>query len=132
MKQQQNKHQVAVRKKQRPWLLLWLLPYLVFSFASESWHSHAPGHRNAPSTLTAACVEDADPQGEYAALLAAPQAEAKTECLACQWLGNSTAFLAGPVSLPVPATPALSPPYLAGALPARSPSHFSIRGPPLS
>lgn len=80
----------------RPWLLLWLLPYLVISLTGESLHTHA---LNGAQSVTWSCAGAG--RGQVRAPLAA-HASDETTCLICQWTAQSTGLLAARMALPQP------------------------------
>jgi hypothetical protein len=80
----------------RPWLLLWVLPYLLLAVAGESLHNHGFGEQpKAPPAFLGQSVS-ADLSGaEQPALFAhegcAPSGSAHSlpHCLSCQWSSQS-------------------------------------------
>lgn len=74
-------------RRQRPWLLLWLLPYLVFSLGNNSFHNHFTKGFGAGKA-------DQTTQVAVHPLHAGAQTGNHTDCVACQWVSSSAAFTA--------------------------------------
>ena len=105
--------------KRRPWLLLWLLPYLVFNVAGEGMHTevwpgssnHAPAHRAHLSRTVQSSDDD--------------------NCLMCQWAALSTASLATPATAQRKLTLTSVGSTFFSTLVHTCPLRYSKRGPPL-
>ena len=111
----------------RPWLVLWLLPYLLLSIAASA-HNHGigsgPTDHHAEHSLTQHVAETV-----IAPLAAAAHVSHDALCLACQWAGFAAALL----------TPAFVLFLFVGSLPVallllsssrRCPVRVAVRGPP--
>lgn len=113
----------------RPWLALWLLPYLLMSIAASA-HNHGvtgdSSDHNARYSLTQRTV-----QTLTAPVVIASDAAQDVFCLACQWAGLAAAIL----------TPAMVLVLVVGSLPVaaikllssrRALARVAVRGPPRS
>lgn len=129
----------------RPWLLLWLLPYLFLSMAGAGLHNHAPNAAHsgdwqaartdtlaasvaaaASAPLTGAAVNEQRPVDST------PRQSSHPDCLSCAWAAQSIGLLSA-ASLPTPHLSSLrlaSRPRPALFRIARTARHN--RGPPLS
>ncbi|MDQ3816048.1 MAG: hypothetical protein M3347_19235, partial [Armatimonadota bacterium] len=106
--QRQSRQPDAQSRHSRPWLLLWLLPYLSFCLAGDGWHNHSLGQPTAsasPAASLQVVKQQSRHQPTQCSLHAAEKAEAKTECAACQWLSNSLAALHTPNAALAPSAP---------------------------
>jgi len=97
-------------RRSRPWLLLWLVPYLLLSVASESLHNHAlelSGGLSSAPALSASSVGLHQNSGFDLRVAASasgtcascPSSDAhgtklQADCLACQWSAQSIGLLA--------------------------------------
>lgn len=111
----------------RPWLVLWLLPYLVLSIAASA-HNHGFGTPSSDRAVAYTLSERAV-QTLAAPLDVAADAAHDAWCLACQWAGFAAAILTPAVvlllvvaSLPVALLKLLSS--------RRAPARVAVRGPP--
>lgn len=68
----------------RPWLLLWLLPYVFFTVAADGWHNHALLGNSFPTAAGAPTKETC-----CSALPDPANAAAHADCSACQWQATS-------------------------------------------
>ena len=118
------------QRRNRPWLLLWLLPYLFFGLASEGAHNHPLNPSAAlASSFTMTHAADCD---TVAVANAVQGLAANLKCFVCDWALHSVGQLATPAHMLV-LQPVLS---VVAALDFRPvltlfPS-WHIRGPPLS
>lgn len=80
----------------RPWLLLWLVPWLFFSMASGALHDHDwPGgalHKEQPHATQSATAARNDNRLQ-ANLHTAHVSAAHHDCLACHWSAQSAQLL---------------------------------------
>lgn len=96
-KMRQATRQVPARSGQRlraTWLLVCMLPYLLFALLGEGLHTHHSsftGSEHVKATATAVATH-AD-QVAFASAVIDHHVDSETECLACQWSANSTAVL---------------------------------------
>jgi hypothetical protein len=116
----------------RPWLVLWLLPYLLLSIAAAG-HNHGFGERqgSAPAAFSIALASETTASVANAIPVKAVHATHELWCLACQWAGFAAALVASPVFLALVAAAPLF--ALFSFKPSRrSPARAVIRGPPVS
>lgn len=129
----------------KPWLLLWLLPYLMLSLFSGISHNHgsALSHHalsHHTRTLTAASSARSSAPSPTASASrgaaqvdgASGQASASSECLACHWASSTLALLATSALAQAPPPLAVPWPRTISSLSKDSRGRRSIRGPPLS
>lgn len=116
----------TIPRSNRPWLLLWLLPYLVFSVASEGFHAHdlvPPGKQ-----ITA----QGRASHSHASLKAIAAPTTTAECFACDWAASSASYLATTTPLAVTRSVTVTPTSFQFSLQAFPASLWHNRGPPLA
>jgi hypothetical protein len=130
-------HNLAAR---RPWLLLWVLPYLLLAVAGESLHDHGFGEQSkAPAAFLAQSVDTSTLGDDHQHALSSTEgcaqpgsAHSLPHCLSCQWSSQSVGVPAATAS----ANPGLGLAHLAlpleRAFVSSSMGITSTRGPPLS
>lgn len=122
--------------RRRPWLLLWMVPYLFLSAFGESLHQHPPNHaaRGHQSTLMSSADAHSlqSPATAFTQPEQASSSSLSSECLICAWSSqNSGCFASREGQAPIGITATDS--HL--ALSHHSSSflfRFHTRGPPLS
>jgi len=82
-----------------PWLLIWVLPYLVLSLCNGGLHNHPLAQRLIGFANAGQGRSTGAPQIAQAA-----RSHSEHGCAACQWLTHSRCYAAPP-----PAVPALAP-----------------------
>ena len=115
----------------RPWLALWLLPYLVLSIVATG-HNHGFGEPRDGASVAALTAASQQTTTADAALTAASEvAHGAHElwCLACQWAGYAAAIIGTPLLLTfVAVTPLFA--FRSFARPRRVLARATVRGPP--
>gem|GEM_PF-5170676 len=107
--------------------MLWLLPYLVFSVASDGFHSHDwASLSKVPKTTQV--------KSNHHSILtsATKQATNHTECFACDWAANSASYLVSPSLQTVTHSTCTTPTPFLFSLTTSLARCRKIRGPPLS
>jgi hypothetical protein len=123
----------------RPWLLLWVLPYLLLAVAGESLHNHGFGEQRQTSPIFLAQSIAVDTGGEHQHEVSSTEgcaqpgsAHSLPHCLSCQWSSQSVGV---PTAIGITVS-GLRITHLAPHLASAFTSSFvgipSTRGPPLS
>lgn len=113
--------------RSRRWLLLWLLPYLVFNVASEGFHVHDLVPLDKAQTTTHGSANLS-----HGALKASAAPTAVTECFACDWSASSASYLAPTTPLAILHSVTAAPTSFLLSLQTRATSVWHNRGPPLA
>jgi hypothetical protein len=113
-------------RRSQSWLLLWVLPYLLFSVAGEGLHNHGLGLRDTPC---AAHQSHSQACGPTSAL--PEQVAFHASCVTCQWSAHSATLFNLPETTPLQRALA-TPPAPNPSVPSLVLLHRrGIRGPPL-
>lgn len=115
----------------RPWLVLWLLPYLVLSIAA-SGHSHGFGETHGSASASALAASPTETVASVVTAIADETAHAAHElwCLACQWAGFVSVLLAPASTFLTLVASSLLFALLALSPTRRSLARATVRGPP--
>jgi hypothetical protein len=132
-------HNLATR---RPWLLLWVLPYLLLTLASESLHNHGYGLGEQPKTPLALLAQSGavcEPGSDQHQALSCSEDTAQSgtshsspHCLACQWSSQSVGVPSGTFVAESAFHRICLAPHEERSFVPSFPGITSTRGPPLS
>jgi len=85
-------------RRNKPWLLLWLLPYLIFGIASGA-HNHGIGESDLAVPQNAYASQTAVSLGVLLDQPGFAKTAAHLECPSCRWANHATAMCATPLNL---------------------------------
>lgn len=114
-------------RRTRHWLLLWLLPYLVFSVASEGFHAH-----DIVPLGGAQAALQGSASHSHSSLKATTEPTAAAECFACDWSASSASHLTATTPVTVTRSVTVASTSFLFSLPTLPTAVWHNRGPPLS